>query len=310
MRMPSADRMPKSYAIVKIRARSNGNGIFKTIYNKSKKPLNLQIRSLRGNEMSPSGDAPLVNSFDKMIEQIELATQSIGNEIEKQFKKNPLVENTLNEEQELPDNLNGINTELNDKVENTIMRLDHVEQQIRAFIAEFEEEKANRLKLSEEIDQHHKCLLDRIAYLEEKLQEKIGNNQMDIDIIQNALPSGSQQTNEPIIQHENIPLVENTSIDDDISIMPQLVKEIDDQNDIEIIGEVFHDYKIGLPPFKKENEVDRITEWPVLTLKSDCSENYEKGSSTRNYIIPINIKNENDTPVDPRPSTSKYVSLI
>lgn len=286
MRMPSADRMPKSYAIVKIRARSNGNGIFKTIYNKSKKPLNLQIRSLRGNEMSPSGDAPLVNSFDKMIEQIELATQSIGNEIEKQFKKNPLVENTLNEEQELPDNLNGINTELNDKVENTIMRLDHVEQQIRAFIAEFEEEKANRLKLSEEIDQHHKCLLDRIAYLEEKLQEKIGNNQMDIDIIQNALPSGSQQ------------------------IMPQLVKEIDDQNDIEIIGEVFHDYKIGLPPFKKENEVDRITEWPVLTLKSDCSENYEKGSSTRNYIIPINIKNENDTPVDPRPSTSKYVSLI
>lgn len=286
MRMPSADRMPKSYAIVKIRARSNGNGIFKTIYNKSKKPLNLQIRSLRGNEMSPSGDAPLVNSFDKMIEQIELATQSIGNEIEKQFKKNPLVENTLNEEQELPDNLNGINTELNDKVENTIMRLDHVEQQIRAFIAEFEEEKANRLKLSEEIDQHHKCLLDRIAYLEEKLQEKIGNNQMDIDIIQNALPSGSQQ------------------------IMPQLVKEIDDQNDIEIIGEVFHDYKIGLPPFKKENEVDRITEWPVLTLKSDCSENYEKGSSTRNYIIPINIKNENDTPVDPRPSTSEYVSLI
>uniref|UniRef100_A0A915MJY4 Uncharacterized protein n=1 Tax=Meloidogyne javanica TaxID=6303 RepID=A0A915MJY4_MELJA len=50
---------------------------------------------------------------------------------------------------------------------------------------------------------------------------------------------------------------------------------------------------------------NQLTEWPVLTLESDYSGNNDITSS-RNTIIPIRIKNENNNLVDPRPSTSKY----
>jgi len=65
--------------------------------------------------------------------------------------------------------------------------------------------------------------------------------------------------------------------------MPQLEKATDSQLDVEIIGEVLHDYKIGLPPFKKESASNQLTEWPVLTLENDYSENNDKTSS-RNTV--------------------------
>nr|CAD2171184.1 unnamed protein product [Meloidogyne enterolobii] len=305
MKMPGADRLSKSYAIVKLRARGNGSVITKTI-TKLKKPLNLQIRSLKVNGLPLTRDGPHSSSVDEIIEQLEMAKQSIGNEMEKQFKMNPITETVLNEDQDLPDNLNVHNTELNDKFENMLRRYDLIQQQIEAVRMECKEERANRLKLSEEMDQKYNYVLERIASLEKKLQESFGNNQINMDITQNALPS--EQTNELINQNDNnIPLVvsEDILIDNDISIMPQLEKATDSQLDVEIIGEVLHDYKIGLPAFKKESASNQLTEWPVLTLESDYSENNDKTSS-RNTIIPICIKNENNNVVDPRPSTSKY----
>lgn len=292
--------LAKIFLNFKLRARENGSVISKTI-TKLKKPLNLQIRSLKVDGLPLTRDGPHSSSVDKIIEQIEMATQSLGNEMEKQFKLNP-IETAPNEDQDLPDNLNVHNTELNDKYENMLRRYDLIQQQIKAVNIKCKEERAKRLKLSEEMDQKYNYVLEQIA----SLQERFGNDQINMDITQNALTS--EQTNELINQNDNnIPLVvsEDILIDNDISIMPQLEKATDSQLDVEIIGEVLHDYKIGLPPFKKESASNQLTEWPVLTLESDYPENNDKTSS-RNTIIPIRIKSENNNLVDPRPSTSKY----
>uniref|UniRef100_A0A915LU89 FCH domain-containing protein n=1 Tax=Meloidogyne javanica TaxID=6303 RepID=A0A915LU89_MELJA len=280
--LQSNEKEAKIFLNFKLRARENGSVISKTI-TKLKKPLNLQIRSLKVSGLPLTRDGPHSSSVDEMIEQLQKVKQSLGNEMEKQFKMNPITETPLNEDQDLPDNLNVHNTELNDKFEDMLRRIDLIQQQIKAVSIKCKEERAKRLKVFIRRDGskiQYNYVLEQIASLEEKLQERFGNDQINMDITQNALTS--EQTNELINQNDNnIPLVdsEDILIDNDISIMPQLEKATDSQLDVEIIGEVLHDYKIGLPAFKKESASNQLTEWPVLTLESDYSENNDITSS-------------------------------
>jgi hypothetical protein len=64
--------------------------------------------------------------------------------------------------------------------------------------------------------------------------------------------------------------------------MPQLEKVIN-SNEMEVgfVGEVLRDHKLVMPKLKKDT-TDQVTEWPILTLEQDYSEN--EVCSTHNLV--------------------------